>query len=136
MRGKVGRLLLWILCLGLLAGCSVRTLKMEKIRDLSYEEIEEQDVPEEMKGMIAGRKEEPFVFTYADKGEMFIARGYGKQKTDGYTIQVTEFYESENAVVLKTTFLGPEPGEHMEDGPAYPYIVIRTEYNDKDLVTE
>lgn len=134
LRGRLG--LLWILCLTLLAGCSVRTLQTEKLRDLSYEEVEEEDVPEEMRGPIGERKGEPFVFTYADKGELFIARGYGEQKTGGYKIQVTEFYESENAIVLKTTFLGPEPGEHRKDGPAYPYLVLRTEYSDKDVLTE
>ena len=47
-----------------------------------------------------------------------------------------DFYESENAIVLKTTFLGPEPGENMEEEPTYPYIVLRTEYKDKDVIIE
>lgn len=134
MRSGVG--VWWVFCVILMMGCSVRTLETEKVRDLDYELVEEADVPEEMRGLIDERKGEPFNFTYADKGELFIARGYGKQKTEGYEIQVTEFYESENAVVLKTTFLGSEPGEHTEDGPSYPYLVIRTEYSDKDVVIE
>lgn len=125
-----------VLCLTLLTGCSVRTLRMEKVRDLAYELVEEPDIPEEMKGEVEERKGEAFSFTYADKGRLYIARGYGKQKTDGYKIQVLEFYETENAVVLKTTFLGPEPGENMESEPTYPYIVVQTEYSDKDVVIE
>lgn len=123
-------------CMVLLAGCSVRTLRMEKVRDLAYELVEEQDIPEEMKEPIEERKGEAFSLTYADKGRLYIARGYGKQKTDGYRIQVSEFYETENAIVLETTFLGPEPGENMEPEDTYPYIVIWTEYSDKDVVIE
>ena len=114
----------------------MRTLETEKVRDLAYEQVEEPDIPEEMREPIEERKDEAFSFTYADKGRLYIARGYGKQKTDGYKVQVLEFYESENAIVLETTFLGPEPGENLEGAPTYPYIVIQTEYSDKDVVVE
>lgn len=134
VRVWAGMLLLW--CLAVLAGCSVRTIETKKTGELEYEQVEEQEIPEEMKGPIEERQKEPFFLTYADKGRLYIARGYGKQKTNGYKIQVSDFYESENAIVLKTTFLGPEPGENIEETPTYPYIVIRTEYSDKDVVIE
>ena len=126
----------WVVCVILLMGCSVRTLETDKVRDLDYELVEEADIPEEMRETIEEYKEEAFSFTYADKGRLYIARGYGKQKTDGYKIQVLELYESENAVVLQTTFLGPEPDEETGNEPSYPYIVIQTEYSDKDVVIE
>ena len=125
-----------LLCLVMLAGCSVQRIETEKAGDLEYEQVEEQDIPEEMRGPIEERWKKPFFLTYADKGRLYIARGYGEQKTDAYKIQVEDFYESENAIVLKTTFLGPEPGENMEEEPTYPYIVLRTEYKDKDVIIE
>lgn len=124
------------LCVVLFTGCSVRTLEMEKAGDLAYELVEEQDIPKEMRGLIEESKGEAFSFTYADKGRLYIARGYGKQETAGYRVEVSDFYESENAIVLETTFLGPEPGENMERVASYPYIVIQTEYSDKDVVIE
>ena len=129
-RGLAGMIL--FLGMVVLAGCSVRRIETEKTGDLAYELVEEQDIPEEMRGPIEERQKEPF----ADKGRLYIARGYGEQKTGGYTIQVEDFYESENAIVLKTTFLGPEPGENMEKELTYPYIVLQTEYRDKDVVIE
>lgn len=125
-----------VLCVVLLAGCSVRNLELKKVRDLDYELVEEADIPEEMRETIEEHKSGAFSFTYADKGRLYIARGYGKQETDGYKIQVSEFYESENAVVFQTTFLGPEPEEGGGDEPSYPYIVVRTEYSGKDVVIE
>ncbi len=133
-RGLAGMIL--FLGMVVLAGGSVRRIETEKTGDLAYELVEEQDIPEEMRGPIEERQKEPFFLTFADKGRLYIARGYGEQKTGGYTIQVEDFYESENAIVLKTTFLGPEPGENMEKELTYPYIVLQTEYRDKDVVIE
>ena len=127
-RGLAGMIL--FLGMVVLAGCSVRRIETEKTGDLAYELVEE------MRGPIEERQKEPFFLTFADKGRLYIARGYGEQKTGGYTIQVEDFYESENAIVLKTTFLGPEPGENMEKELTYPYIVLQTEYRDKDVVIE
>lgn len=127
---------LCILGLFFLSGCSVSRISTGKVKDLSYVQIEEADIPEEMRKPIQERQSQPFSLTYADKGKLYIAKGYGKQDTDGYEIQVTEFYESENAIVLKTTFLGPESDEYKDGPPTYPYIVIQTEYSDKYVVAE
>lgn len=131
-----GRGVICILCLVWLPGCSAAKLNTEKLRDVEYEQLEETDIPEEMKEPIQERKEEAFLLTYADRGSLYIARGYGKQETDGYEIQVTELYESENAIVLQTTLLGPEPDENITETPTYPYIVVRMEYSDKYVMTE
>ena len=131
-----GAWVFWVLCVVLLAGCSVGTFETAKVRDFDSERVEDADSPEEMRETIEEYKEEAFSFTYADKGRLYIARGYGKQETDGYKIQVSEFYESENAVVFQTTFLGPEPEEGGGDEPSYPYIVVWTEYSGKDVVIE
>lgn len=130
-----------ILCLGVLclAGCTEK-LRQEKERELSYEVIEEADIPEEMQEQIQERKKQAFLFTYADKNTkkqiLYIARGYGEQETDGYEIQVDELYESENAIVIKTTLLGPEPGEEIEETAACPYIVVQTEYSGKYVMAK
>lgn len=124
------------LCLLCLTGCSVTKIDAEKVKDLDYELLEETDIPEEMREPILERQEKPFLLTYADKGVLYIARGYGEQETDGYEIQVTELYESQDAIILKTTFLGPEPDGEIKEEPTYPYIVVRTEYSDKYVMTE
>lgn len=119
-----------------LTGCSIRSVSTEKVKDLSYELVEEPDIPEEMREPISRRQKEPFLLTYADNGRLYIARGYGEQETDGYEIQVLALYESENAIVLKTAFLGPEPDAEVSEEPACPYIVVQTEYSNKYVMTE
>lgn len=125
-----------VLCMILSVGCSVQKVTADNIEERPYETVMEEDIPEEMKAPIQERKEEPFLLTYADQEWLYIARGYGKQETDGYEIQVESFGESENAIVFKTIFLGPEPDEKIQDTPTFPYIVIRTKYSNKYVMTE
>ena len=47
-------------------------------------------IPEELKEKIDGEKEKPFRLTYEDKGTLYIARGYGKKQTTGYSVKVKE----------------------------------------------
>lgn len=118
-----------------LTGCQTARVDTEGAKTLPYELLEEADVPEEMEEPLKERRESPFLFTWADQGELYIARGYGEQETGGYEIEVTELCESENAIILKTTLLGPEPDGETA-GPSCPYIVIRTAYSDKYVMTE
>ncbi len=128
--------ILCMLCLLFLSGCSVSRLSTDKGKELAYVQIDEADIPQEMKKPIQEKQEEAFCFTYADKGKLYIARGYGKQDTGGYEIKVEDLYENEDSIVLKTTFLGPGPDEDRNGTPTYPYIVIQTEYSDKYVLIE
>ena len=38
-----------------------------------------------------------------------------------------ELYETETAVCIKTTLIGPKKGEEKEKAETYPYIVVQTE---------
>lgn len=118
-----------------LTGCEAGRIDTQETETLAYELLEEADIPEEMSEPLMERRESPFLFTWADQGALYIARGYGQQETGGYEIQVTDLCESQNAIILKTTLLGPEP-EEEEEGPSCPYIVIRTAYSDKYVMTE
>ena len=62
--------------------------------------------------------------------------GYGKQPTGGYSISVTELYETENAVYVHTNLLGPSAEELKKESPSYPHIVIKMEKRDKAVVFE
>lgn len=128
--------ILCVLCMILSVGCSVQKVTADNTEERSYETVMEEDIPEEMKDPIQERKDEPFLLTYADQGWLYIAKGYGKQETDGYEIQVESFGESENAIVLKTIFLGPEPDEKIQEVPTFPYVVIRTKYSNKYVMAE
>jgi len=107
-----------------------------KIRDVEYTVTDKEDVPEEFLERIEEAKEEPFELSYADQGCLYAARGYGKQKTSGYSIEVTACYEAERAVYIETALLGPDKGEEITEAATYPYVVVKMEYIDKQVIFE
>lgn len=118
----------------LLAGCSAQKNSLEKLKDLDFTVVDETDIPAEMADKIAAEKEEPLKLTYADKGVLYICEGYGRQETSGYSIEVTDCYETKNAIYIHTNLLGPTKDEKIKHTPTYPYIVIKMEYNEKNVV--
>lgn len=120
----------------LLAGCAVTKSKTEKLKDLEFTVVEKDSVPEELKAMIGEKKKEPFKLTFSDKGYLYIAQGYGAKETSGYSIEVKECYETENAVYIHTGLKGPAKDEQVSDSITYPYVVVKLEYIDKNVVFE
>ena len=86
----------------------------------------------------AGKKE--MWISYADTGNegryLYIVKGYGRQETTGYSIEVNECYETEHTVVVRTTLLGPQKKEKTHKKKTYPYIVIKIPYTDKQIIYE
>lgn len=120
----------------LTTGCSAETLATEKLRDIDFTVVDEDDIPEELEEMIDEKEEKPFKLTYADDGVLYIAVGYGEQPTTGYSVQVKELYESENAIYIHTNLIGPAKDEKIVERTTEPYIVVKTEYIDKNVVFE
>ena len=110
-----------LLCLAvlflMLGGCQMIRIEEENKTPLAYTVIEDSQIPEEMQELIREKK------------ELFLAKGYGRQMSGGYSIQVKELSASSNAVFFETKLIGPT--EKIQGGePSYPYIVIKTEYRD------
>lgn len=120
----------------LLTGCAIERTNRTKVRDLDYQVVAEEEIPEELKTQIAEKKAADFKLTYETPEYLYIVRGYGEQETGGYSIQMSELYLSSNAVFFKTTLIGPRKGESVAKSPSYPYIVIQTEKIDKNVVFE
>lgn len=118
----------------LAAGCSAETLSTRKLRDIDFTVVDEDDIPEPLEEMIDEREDKPFKLTYADNGELYIAVGYGEQPTTGYSIQVKELYESENAIYIHTNLIGPAKDEKIIERETKALIVIKTEFIDKNVV--
>lgn len=116
-----------------LAACSVQTLSTDKLKDLEFTIVNE-EIPEELAEMIVAQEGEVFKLTYADRGKLYIAEGYGKQETSGYSIEVKECFESSNAIYFHTNLLGPSKEEQIIKEPTYPYIVVQMDYIEKHVV--
>lgn len=108
----------------------------EKVQDLEYTIVNQEDQPEEVQLLIADNKTSKMKMSYTDQGLEYIIIGYGAQETSGYSVEVLEVYESENAVYVITNLLGPLSGEDIVELPTYPYIVICIQENQKPIVYE
>lgn len=117
-------------------GCSSEKLSAEKLRDIPFTVLDEDQIPEELETMISEKEDKYFKYTYADQGALFIAVGYGEQPTSGYSIEVKELYETKNAIYIHTNLIGPTKDEKIVERATYPYIVVKLEFVDKNVVFE
>ena len=123
-----------LICLSVFAGCGMKNLSEEKKGEIDYTVVAEADMPEMLKNAIAERMKEPFKLSYIDKGELYIATGYGMQQSGGYSIVINDLYQTDDTVVFETTLTGPDELDKVQSEPTYPYIVVKTEYVDKEVV--
>ena len=135
MTGKISRrVFMFCLVAALLTGCITRPQKTEKLRDLEFTVLDKEAVPNELKEMIEENKSMPFKLTYADQGALYIAQGYGAQTKTGYSVEVLALYETQNAVYIHTNLLGPEKGEETKEITTFPYVVVKLDYIEKNVM--
>ena len=130
----IGILFLFVLGCIAFSGCSAGAKDKEKMKDLEYTVVGENDVPQELKDLILEKKKEPFKLTYADGQDMYIVIGAGAQKSGGYSIVVKELYLTENSIVYKTELLGPEKDEAKGSEESYPVLVVKTAFCEEPVV--
>ena len=78
-------------------------------------------------------KNEACHFTYSTQDYTYYVIGYGKQKGKGYKIKVKSFQMDEDHVYIDTTLIGITK-ERQEEGTSYPYLVLKSQYYEKDAV--
>jgi hypothetical protein len=116
------------------AGCTIKEDSGTKLEDAVYEIVEESGLPEELVRLIDEKKASDFKLTYESGESCYIVRGYGEQATGGYSIKINECYLTSNALVIDTELIGPRNGDKTVAKPSYPYIVIKTEIMEKNVV--
>lgn len=126
--------LIMIIVTGILTGCISEQRQTEKARELTVAIVENEDIPEELLGQIEKKKEKAFRMSYEDAGVLYIAEGYGAQQKTGYSVEVAECYETENAVYFHSHLMGPEKGEEVQEIKSFPYIVIATQAIGKPVI--
>ena len=91
---------------------------------------------EKVKELIGENKAKEFQMTYQDAGYLYLMKGYGEQKTGGYSIQIEDLSLWDNAIHLQTTLLGPEDGEELKEEASYPCLVIKMKYREEPVIFE
>lgn len=129
---KIPFLLCLVLLLSLLGGCRFIQIEEAERKPLEYTVINPRETPKELLPLIEGKKEKEFQMTYQNKEDFYLIKGYGRQMTGGYSIQVEELSLSENAVFFRTKLLGPSE-DNPGGEPSYPYIVVKTRYREEPV---
>lgn len=110
-----------------LSGCAGEITADDKLKDIEFTVVGEDQQPESLKEIIAEKSADPFQISYTLGEELYIAVGYGEQPSGGYSISVNAFFETEKSLVFDTTLIGPGKAENVTNTPTRPYIVVKTE---------
>lgn len=116
-----------------LSGCGLIRIEEEERKPVDYTVVERQDIPAALDEIMNEKKEKEFQLSYETGEALYLAKGYGRQMSGGYSIQVEELGVSSNGLFFVTRLIGPK--DLNEAGvPSYPCIVIKTEPQKKPVV--
>ena len=116
-----------------LSGCGLVRIEEEERKPVDYTVVERQDIPAALDEIMNEKKEKEFQLSYETGEALYLAKGYGRQMSGGYSIQVEELGASSNGLFFVTRLIGPK--DLNEAGvPSYPCIVIKTEPQKKPVV--
>lgn len=138
--GKMAVTVVIVICImagGVFCGCGQTSSrqKQEEI-ECDYTVVATRDCPEEFLKNLEEKKINPFQMTYQDGTYLYMAVGYGEQKTGGYSILVEKLTETKDKIFLNTELRGPSKGENVLEKPSFPYVVIKMENKSKEVVFE
>ena len=132
MKKRFLYLILSLTLLFLLSACGYKEENIDKVCDLEFTVLKQEEIPEELAAVIEEKKGEAFNLTYEDNA-LYIAVGYGGKDTGGYSIEVEYLYLGKTSVCFRTKLIGPEKSEKVQEGISYPYIVVKTEYREEKV---
>ena len=96
MRKRKTRVVLTALTVFLILGtlgCSAKEeIPEDKINDLDFTVVGEDQQPDSLKDIIAEKYADAFQISYTLGEDLYIAVGYGEQPSGGYSISVNAFY--------------------------------------------
>ena len=136
---RVRRLVKWMVLMItvlMFTGCGVKRETEGKIRDLECNVLDEDEIPQSLAEVIEENKSKEMKLSYEKDGILYIARGFGEQKTGGYSITMKYCYLAEDGVHVQFDLLGPPAGEKVQEETTYPYIVVKTESEGQSILFE
>ena len=117
-----------------ISGCEGNYKWSEKGLNLEYTVLGETKIPEEFLSQIEEKKAEKFELTYRDNEYLYIAKGFGEQKTSGSSISVTNLTCEDQTIYFESKLVIPQEKENLNSISSFPYIVIKTELIDFPVV--
>ena len=130
---KKAALLFWIAAVFLmLSGCRAIRIEEAERTPLKYTVVDSSRIPEEAASLIEEKKAAEFQMIYESGEDMYLIKGYGRQMSGGYSIQVTDLSLSSTAIFFSTKLIGPSKDSQSGE-PSYPYIAVKTEYREEPV---
>lgn len=132
MRYKGKWILLFIILCVIQVGC-IKKEEEGKRQNVMYAICKRNVIPTQLGKLIDEQKDETFHFTYTTGDFTYYVIGYGKQPGYGYKIKVKEFSADQTHIYIDTTLVGVIK-EHQMKGTSYPYIVLKSQFYEKDVI--
>lgn len=117
-----------------MTACKVEETKEKKVKDLDYTICDESKLPDALVELIKEKRKEPFKLTYRTKDYLYIVVGYGAQDRTDLSILLKELYLTENAILVETQLESAEGELLEEDKVSYPWIAIKCQLYDLQVV--
>ena len=127
---------LTVLLLPVLFGCGKKEDDRSGRSEVDFEVVPKEELPAPLAEAVEENKKDEIRMTYMDGEDLYLIRGYGEQATGGYSISVLECSEDEEKVYLDTRLLGPENPDEISRDPSYPYLALRIDMRDKEVVLQ
>ncbi|HIR14928.1 MAG TPA: protease complex subunit PrcB family protein [Candidatus Choladousia intestinavium] len=127
---------LTVLLLPVLFGCGKKEDDRSGRSEVDFEVVPKEELPAPLAEAVEENKKDEIRMTYMDGEDLYLVRGYGEQATGGYSISVLECSEDEEKVYLDTRLLGPENPDEISRDPSYPYLALRIDMRDKEVVIQ
>ena len=127
---------LTVLLLPVLFGCGKKEDDRSGRSEVDFEVVPKEELPAPLAEAVEENKKDEIRMTYMDGEDLYLIRGYGEQATGGYSISVLECSEDEEKVYLDTRLLGPENPDEISRDPSYPYLVLKIDMRDKEVVIQ
>lgn len=125
---------LWCLILMIfLTGCEGKQAADGVKTEVEFTVVGHDEIPEELAAIIGENRQGEMKLTYEDQGYAYLVRGYGQQKTGGYSIAVNGVYLSEDGIHVDTSLIGPPKDQKIRDEASYPYLVLKIEAQEAEI---
>lgn len=98
---KTAAFLSLLMLLLMLGGCKLVRIEEGERTSIKYTVVDHSQIPEQAAKLIEEKKEKEFQMAYQKGEDLYLIKGYGRQMSGGYSIQVTDLSASVNAVFLK-----------------------------------
>ena len=105
----------------------------ESMQDAVYEIVSGSDVPHKVNEKIFKERDKGFGFSYRDNEGMYIAFGFGRQNTGGFSIQLAAVKENEDEILIEAKLIAPAPEEVVSTSPSYPYMILKLDNTEKNV---